>query len=236
MPKKKLLKKFFSVLFFFFFIFLLIVGIDYFFYVFRIKKIIIVAPKNSPSINLLRLSKQTTLFLDEKKQSEKLIAANPYLKKIEIKKNLPSTLILYPQFYHPQAKLKIDGGFFVLSENGRILEKAKKNQYGLSLINFYQKLNPQKFTVGEFINYKEITSVLKIIPIFEKLDIKINSIDISGFSMITFNLDNNQVVVSGEKDTEKIKYELTEILKKLKIEHQSFKKLDLRFNKPIIVF
>jgi hypothetical protein len=29
---------------------------------------------------------------------------------------------------------------------------------------------------------------------------------------------------------------LTSILKKIKLEHQNFKKLDLRFNKPIIIF
>jgi cell division protein FtsQ len=236
MLQKKLLRKFFNLLSFVLIILSLIIFVNFFLYFFQIKKIIIIAPKKSPVIKLSPLYNQSILFLSKTTLEKKLIETNPYLKEIKIEKKFPSTLIIYPKFYHPQAQLKVNRGYFILSENGRILEKITTNQDQLIPINFYQKLNFQEYSVGNFVTYKDLITSLKIIPIFEKFNIKINSIDILGFSMIVFNLDNRQVLFDANKNIDQTEYELNEILKRLKIEGKNFKKLDLRFNKPIIVF
>jgi cell division septal protein FtsQ len=213
-----------------------IITLKYCFELFRVKKIVIIGPKKNLNLKLQKLSEVPIFFINVKNEEKKLLNNNPYLKNIKIEKQLPSTLIIYPEYYQPEAQLKINQGYLLLSEDGRILEKTKVKYDNLLTINFYQKLNSQEVNIGGFITFKELKLSLQLIPIFKRLNIKINSIDIFGLNMIVFNLDNNQVFFSGEKDSKKTEYELTSILKKIKLEHQNFKKLDLRFNKPIIIF
>lgn len=236
MQQKKLFRRFLSLILFFLLLSAFIITLKYCFEIFRIKKIVIIGPKKNFDLKLQTLSKIPIFFINEKNEEKKFLNNNPYLKNIKIEKQLPSTLIIYPEYYQPEAQLKINQGYLLLSEDGRILEKTKVKYDNLLTINFYQKLNSQEVNIGDFITFKELKLSLQLIPIFKKLNIKINSIDIFGLNMIVFNLDNNQVFFSGEKDSKKTEYELTSILKKIKLEHQNFKKLDLRFNKPIIIF
>jgi cell division septal protein FtsQ len=236
MLQKKLFRRFLSLILFFLLLFTFLITLKYSYELFSVKKIVIIGPKKNFNLKLHTLSEMPIFFINENNEEKKLLNNNPYLKSIKIDKQLPSTLIIYPEYYQPEAQLKINQGYLLLSEDGRILEKTKVKYDNLLTINFYQKLNSQEVNIGDFITFKELKLSLQLIPIFKRLNIKINSIDIFGLNVIVFNLDNNQVFFSGEKDSKKTEYELTRILKKIKLEHQNFKKLDLRFNKPIIIF
>jgi cell division septal protein FtsQ len=236
MPQKKLFRKFLSFILFFLLLSTFLITIKFLFELFLVKKIVIIAEKKNPNLRLQKLSETPIFFIDNKKVEKALIDLNPYLKSVKIEKKLPSTIILYPEFYQSKAQLEINQGYFILSHNGRILEKTKTKYDDLLTINFYQKLTYQSNNVGEYITFNELIVALQLITDFENLNIKINSIDILGLNMIVFNLDKNIVIVNGEKDSKKTKYELLTVLRDLKFKKQEFKKLDLRFNKPIIVF
>jgi len=233
---KKLLKKLFSLFLIFSLVCLFTALIFIFSNFFKIQKIIIYTQKTSPPLNLSSLYHQSIIFLNEKNEEKNLIKINPYLKAVSIKKKLPSTLILIPQFYQPVARLKSGDKYIILSDDGRILAKEKNKESSLPSINFYQNFNSYQLSVGDYLDLKEIIFVLKIIPLFLKFQKKINHIDIANTNMIVFNLGKEEVLLSSEKKEEIVEYELREILKKLNDEKRSFKKLDLRFNKPIIVF
>ena len=63
------------------------------------------------------------------------------------------------------------------------------------------------------------------------------TIDIKGQDMLVFNLiDGKQIIFSNSKDKNTQNYQLELIIKQFKIEGKEFKKIDLRFDKPIISF
>ena len=63
------------------------------------------------------------------------------------------------------------------------------------------------------------------------------AIDIKGQDVILFNLiDNKKIIFSNNKDREAQEYQLELIIRQFKIEGKDFRKIDLRFNKPIVEF
>ncbi|MEK9169228.1 MAG: hypothetical protein AAB788_00635, partial [Patescibacteria group bacterium] len=71
----------------------------------------------------------------------------------------------------------------------------------------------------------------------KQINLRPLTIDIKGQDMLVFNLNDSKVIVfSNSKDKDVQDYQLELIIRQFKIEGKEFKKIDLRFNKPIIQF
>jgi len=118
-----------------------------------------------------------------------------------------------------------------------ILKKAKETPQFLPIINYYQKLNAGSFQTGDWIDYKDIKQTLFFIDKLKQINLRPLTIDIKGQDMLVFNLNDSRIIVfSNSKDKDVQNYQLELIVKQFKIEGREFKKIDLRFNKPIIQF
>ena len=149
----------------------------------------------------------------------------------------PATLKVTVYFYEPIAALIVNKGLFNLSADGRILSKIKDDQSPLPIINYYQKLNSNSFQTGDWINYKDIKQTLFFIDKLGQINLMPLTIDIKGQDMLIFNLDGDKkIVFSNQKEKELQYYQLELIIRQFKIEGKEFKKIDLRFNKPVITF
>ncbi|MEK7522610.1 MAG: hypothetical protein AAB569_03450, partial [Patescibacteria group bacterium] len=105
------------------------------------------------------------------------------------------------------------------------------------IINYYQKLNSNSFQTGDWIDYKDIKQTLFFIDKLKQINLIPLTIDIKGQDMLVFNLNDSKVIVfSNSKDKDVQDYQLELIIRQFKIEGKEFKKIDLRFNKPIIQF
>ena len=63
------------------------------------------------------------------------------------------------------------------------------------------------------------------------------TIDIKGQDMLVFNLESDkEIIFSNKKEKELQDYQLEFIIKQFKIEGKEFKKIDLRFEKPVVTF
>lgn len=238
MQQKKLLSTFFKK--FFFFILFVIIALLSFFTLsyFRIKKIVILNNKNNFFITGFKsIENQLIFFADEQIISDFLLKNNPQIETLIVKKKLPDTIIISPQFSNARAQLKTNEGYFVLSKKGKIIKKTKTIINKIPLINFYQQLDFYQFPSGSYLDFKEIIIALEVLEKLKNLGFNdINTIDIKSYDVIIFNKDNQEeIIISAAKDKEKLFYEIEAIINKKKFNKKSFKKVDLRFNKPIIV-
>ena len=241
MSQNILLIKFLNKLKFFLFFFLLCL---LFFFIlffinqfFLIKKVELISDRKFLLTNKDELINKNLIFINQDKIAKKIILKNSLLKTAVIDKVWPATLKVTVYFYEPMAALIVNKGLFNLSADGRILSKIKDGQSPLPIINYYQKLNSNSFQTGDWINYKDIQQTLFFIDKLRQINLIPLAIDIKGQDMLIFNLNGDKkIVFSNQKEKELQDYQLELIIRQFKIEGKEFKKIDLRFEKPVITF
>lgn len=241
MSQNILLTKFLNKLkFFLFFSLLCLLFFSILFFInqfFLIKKVELISDKKFLLANKDELINKNLIFINQDKIAKKIILENPLLRQVVVNKVWPVTLKVTVYFYEPMAALIVNQGFFNLSADGRILSKIKDGQPSLPIINYYQKLNSNSFASGDWIDYKDIRQTLFFIDKLKQINLVPLTIDIKGQDMLVFNLVNDQqIIFSNNKDKNVQDYQLEFIIRQFKIEGKEFKKIDLRFNKPIIQF
>lgn len=241
MSLNTLLTKFLSkIKFFIFFLLLcsfLFVVVFFVYQFFLIKNIEIVSDKKFSLSNKKELINKSLIFANRDKIAKKIIKENFLIKIAIVEKIWPSTLKISVSFYEPCISMVVNNGFFELSCDGRILKKTKDVPQYLPVINYYQKLNSGSFQTGDWIDYEDIKKALFFIQKLKEINLTALTIDIKGQDMLVFNLiDGKQIIFSNNKDKNTQNYQLELIIKQFKIEGKEFKKIDLRFDKPIISF
>lgn len=206
-------------------------------YYFQIKNIIIQGniPRNE-IIGIENLKDNNLLLLSDQIVEENIIQNNPQIKKVTIDKIYPKTLLLKVEVNEASAYLKLNKGFAALSDEGKIIYKSENIDQNLPVINYYQQFDFFQLGVGSKLEYKDLTTALFLLLKAQNLNLKIDSIDINGLSMIVFNLKDKKIFLTSEKDRNDQAFELETIVKEFKIEAKDFKTLDLRFEKPIVSF
>lgn len=163
--------------------------------------------------------------------------ANPYYRILSIEKKYPDTIAVEISRLVPTAYLTVGDGFFLLSQEGIVLEKVRKAEKAdTPIITFYQNVPYNSFQRGDEIGFKEVEDSLFFLELIQSARIKVNSIDIEGFHMLGLYTDSGIFLFSSEKDSELQKYQFEQSLKHLSVEGIAFETLDLRFDKPIIRF
>ncbi len=203
---------------------------------FRISRIEVEALPEGQSIKGLDLYENKNIFfIQEKEMAEKIKLENPNIQQVTIKKQLPNQLKITVKLYKPLAALKANVGYLIISEDGRILAKDKQNRLDLPEINYYQKINFYSSYPGEWIGFEDVVTSLKLLKFSLDLKLAIDMIDINGLDMIGFNLGGNKILFTTKKKESIQEFELEKIVRQFKIEGRSFKSLDLRFDKPVVV-
>lgn len=233
----KFLKRLKFLLFFSFLCLLFFSGLFFFDQLFLIKKIQLISDRKSSLANQDELINKNLIFLNEDQAAKEIVQENALIKKAVVDKLWPSTLKVTIYFYEPIAALVVNQGFFNLSVDGRILTKNKENYSSLPMVNYYQKLNNNSFSVGNWIDYKDLQQALFFVDKLKQINLKTLTVDIKGQDMLVFNLNSDkEIIFSSQKEKELQDYQLELIIRQFKIEGKDYKKIDLRFNKPIIQF
>lgn len=199
---------------------------------FSITEIEIIGIKKINGLNYL--SKKIIFLLDSEKVKEKILLINSNLKEIDLVKIYPNKIRIKAIEYQPLSLLKTEGGFLILASDGKILERQRDTDYFLPLINYYQKLYFQNFSVNKKIDLKEILFALYFNDKMNYIGLKIETIDIKGPDMIILNSEGKSFIFTLNRKKEIQFEELKMILSKLKLEKINFEGIDLRFEKPVI--
>lgn len=240
MPQKQLLKRssfinkpfFFVLISSFLLLTLLLVGNNYF----LIKEISIKTEDKLSIKGLNTVYNTNIIFLNEEKLLSKLFELNPLVKITEIKKEYPRKLTIWATAEKPLASLQAVSGYFLLTEDGRVVAKVKTINNKLILVNYYRKIDFSLINTGQILPYSDLTTALGYLKRGLDLDLAINTLDIGGEDMIAFKLRDKEIVFSLKKDKEKQIFQLDAIIKKFRASGQNYKRIDLRFDKPVIQF
>ena len=130
--------------------------------------------------------------------------------------------------------LKVSAGYFILSEDARILLKINKIQEQLTLINYYQKLNFYSYSSGDYLDLRDIKLGVSFTVALATLGYDVDILDINDSDMLLCNVGDKTIIFTTAKDAKLQLYELREIIRQFKIKGNDFKSIDLRFEKPII--
>lgn len=193
-------------------------------------------PKEIVLYGLENIKNAPLLTMSSKSVEERMKKSNPFIAHIQVSKRYPQTLILTISADGPLAYFESDTGLFVLSQKGKVLSKLKDIPASVTLpvIHYFEKIHFSSYQPGDLLNYKDIDLALKIIKKMSGMGMKINTIDIDGVDMIGFKLKGKVIIFSSEKDIETQLYQLEQIVHQFKVQGTDFKKLDLRFNRPIL--
>ncbi|MBI4974164.1 FtsQ-type POTRA domain-containing protein [Candidatus Roizmanbacteria bacterium] len=184
--------------------------------------------ENIKNVPLLTLSLQAV--------EERMRKSNPFIARIQAVKKYPQTLILTVSTDEPLLYFESDSGYFALNQEGKILSKWKELPVmsDLPIIHYFEKFHFSSYQPGDRLSYKDIIMALKIAKKMMGMGMKINTIDIDGVDMIGFRLKGKVIVFSSEKDIDTQIYQLEQIVHQFKIQGTDFKRLDLRFNRPVL--
>lgn len=207
-------------------------GLFAFNWYFTIKEVVVDGFKDINGISLLK--NKNSIFLNTKKYEDLLYQTNISIQSVSISKSYPSTININVEQAFPTAVLPVGNGYFILSEKGRILSKDRKNTSQLPIIHYYQKLPFQGYESGDTVDNNDILFALQLFTRLSYLGIVSDSIDIKGLDMIVLKKGSIEYVFTTQKDIQEQYEDLKIIIEKFKIDGKQYKRIDLRFDKPII--
>ncbi len=205
---------------------------------YRVKYIQLQVPTAGIQIKgISSLQNQNLVFLSENVTQELILKNNPYVKTVALTKEYPDTVILTLSLNRPRAYLKVQDGYYLLTDKAYILEKSREiKSTKLPVITYYQNVPFATNQAGQQLMAKDIQDSLFFLNKLQSMKVSINSIDIAGFHMLGLYTENQKYFFSSEKDINTQKYQLEAAISEFNVSGKKIKSLDLRFDKPVVVF
>jgi cell division septal protein FtsQ len=221
---------------------------------FRVKKIICrwegdsCPPEIWNELTFLTFGKNL-IFLKKEEISKKFLKSHQVVKNLKIKKVLPNKLVFELERRKEVAvlgfELKLEDkettssgkpifettkDFFLVDEEGVVVKKENNNLLPLILLSEELNLN-----IGQKVPKKEIVEAIKFLTNLRLnlLEPKVAKIT-SPYSLSVWLEDGKEALFSLKKEIQVQVDSLQFILSRSKIEGRKIKKIDLRFDKPVV--
>ncbi len=202
-----------------------------------INKIEVVYAKGSKPVDIVGIDlikEQTMVTLREQEIGETLTRLNPYVESITVRRVPPGQVRLEVRTYTPYVLLQTKEGFFLLADDGTVLEKMREPLQGYPVMKYYQNFNFLATQAGNTLAYQDILLAISFLKQLKGYGIVIKTIDIAGFHMIRLVSDKEkEYLFTTEKELNQQKYQLDMLLKAIAREGEDYKLIDVRFDKPI---
>jgi cell division septal protein FtsQ len=169
----------------------------------------------------------------------------PDIDKVRINKVFPGELKLVVELRRPVAALGLredledfeeglatkSADFFITDEKVVIFQKASSPlDFTVILVDNLELIN-----VGQKIDQEQLKQSVSLVTLLSKLDLKPELVRVLGKEIQVSFKEGLEVVFSSEKEASIQVGSLQLILSRTKIEGKSLKRVDLRFDKPVIV-
>ncbi len=202
--------------------------------VLRVQEIVVTQSGKKIAVTGLNAFKNKNMLLLQIDEVTTLLRRdNPKIASVVVQKEYPGTLQIAIKTRQPVAALAGDVGYYLLAEDGTILEKVRDEQKNLPRITHYQKLPFFNHQAGQNVNFTDITLSLSFNKRFIMLGLKPIHIDIQDYSMIRFTFaEDKEIRISAEKDNETQWYQIERLVKDLEIRGEKYRLIDVRFDKP----
>lgn len=232
------LKKIFLILFFFILIFSLFLFLKSDFW--AVKKVDCRQNDNFCSADLwtelisLTLGKNI-IFLKTKPLVSRILSQDPTIKEVKVKKKLPSEVVFELKKREAVAAIVEEATFFIVDKEGVIISKTANPQpENLPLIFVNEPINLRE---GEKFNTEEIVGLINLLNELRLYLFQPRSARLLSSQNGQVNLKNGEEVLFSLKKELKIQLDsLQLIFSRSKIEGRNIKRVDLRFDKPVVTY
>lgn len=208
---------------------LFIYGVDFF----RITHIELQGIKSLNNLNLV--NQRLIFFLNTEEFKRSLLLSNPKIESIFVEKKYPNKLLISAISVNPTSQLQVKDGWYLLSPAGRIIAKAREPFKKIAQISYFTKYPFESYSVGDYISAKEIIYATYLIDRLKK--IKLASFDrvaIDHLFVIVLKNKSQELWFTTKKSKEAQFDTLKTILRNFMVTGVKFRKIDLRFSKPLV--
>lgn len=200
-------------------------------YLFPIKTVIVVS-EYSVIYGLELVNGQNIFFVNTDQIRQNLIKRNPGLSSVSIVKNYPSTLVVNLHFREPVALVLGSSVQLYIDRNGVFLPFFKKNLI-LPTID--------ASNIAFAADHKADWRIIKAIAFLEDISkqglfVERIFIDDETKMFLIYLTEGSQVIAPYVSTTSKIAASLQAIIARFRIEGKFVKKIDFRFDKPVVTF
>lgn len=180
------------------------------------------------------LLKKNMFLLRDADVIEQVRSRFPALTVTEIEKRYPGSLTLIIASEKPFASIVTDSGYLNVSQKGTVIQKVRGKTPPEPAIHFYQPVRHNEYQMGQVVTYTQLQKTLVFIRTLTEEGFRVETVAIDSVDMIACKTRGFTVAFSQKRDTELQKYELRQLVKQLKIGTLRVKRLDLRFDKPVV--
>lgn len=151
-----------------------------------------------------RFLNKNLFFLNIKHEEAKILKQYPFLKEVKLTKKYLNKLKV--DYLEEIAIAFIQSGsqFFLLNENGKIVEKTSKKPNSEIEIQYFQKLRQYEAKVGTVMSKTEVLTALHLIQKQQQIPYSFNLIKISSLNKVTIITKSGlEIIVDSKKDIAK---------------------------------
>lgn len=134
----------------------------------------------------------------------------------------------------PLAYLQSTAGYIALSKNGVVLYKIRSADIPHPAITMFQPIHHTEYQTGQKIGYTVLERTLTFILLLQDLGYSVETVAIDSVDMIACKIKGVEVVFSQTRPTEMQAHEARQIIRQIKAGVMRIKRLDLRFDKPVV--
>ncbi len=139
------------------------------------------------------------IFLARRKAAaKKIVEAFPYIESAEVTFKIPGTIVITTETAIPSYEVKVNGGYAVISAQGRVLEKIDAPSGSIPLLKGVKVTDTE---VGQYIKFENETTQQILAEVIDSINENsvpnIYGVDISNSANIKLNYDNRITILVG---------------------------------------
>lgn len=197
---------------------------------------VMVNGKASAVKGLEGLAGENLLFIPEEEIRDHILRSNPQVKGVSVRKSEPGIVEVAVEPRTAVAQLKSVDGYFLLCEDGFVIEKQREPFQSSPIMTYYQSIPFASTQAGDQLDYSDISTAIQLVTQLKQSGLMVKDIAIDGSHVIRLTTEKSkEIVVTSEKDLKQTIYELETIIRETARRDIEFKRIDLRFEKPVYV-
>lgn len=208
---------------------LIIIAVYKIIYLFSIKKIEIIGSPVHLAFDTKIIGMNLFFFPSDSVRSM-LLHDYPEIKFLSFEKKFPDTLRVHLDLRQATALIKTRQSTITVSDDGVILHLFSQVPKDIPTIEYDSSISAQMTTVTDL----HILSALKFLKITEVTPNFLHIV--TSANSIEFTINSTNVIISSEKDIQETYHSLQSLLTGFRIQGRIPKLLDLRFDKPVVLF
>jgi hypothetical protein len=134
----------------------------------------------------------------------------------------------------PLAYLQSTAGYLALSKTGNVLYKERSDDIPKPEISFYQPIHHTDYQAGEKVGFSALGRALQFILVMQDLGYGVETVAIDSVDMIACKTKGFEVIFSQTRPMEEQTHEVRQIIRQVKVGALRIRRVDLRFDKPVV--